>query len=178
MNAPGTPGQVNPDDFDPVKVREALEGLEIYPADNWQEQGYTSPAAEVADMANVGRALIERIGTETKSGPLEGWMPADCPTEIVTDLLNRLEDATPTPVVPEGLRELSEAATPTLASGNVSVKAVADLLAGGAAQLNLTRMLSPKQAEADARFIVGCVNFVRTLLAPSMKEMDQGSAPR
>jgi len=63
-------------------------------ADDWQKQGYTTALAEVRDMANVGRALMKAIADNAGSPPLKGWHPADCPSEIVSDLLNLLDDAT------------------------------------------------------------------------------------
>lgn len=63
-------------------------------ADDWQAQGYPSALAEVRDMANVGRALMKAIADNAGSPPLIGWHPADCPSEIVSDLLNMLDDAT------------------------------------------------------------------------------------
>ena len=64
-----------------------------YAADDWKEQGYTSPEEEIDDMARVGRALVERIASITKDGPFKGWSPMDCPSEIVTDLINHIEDS-------------------------------------------------------------------------------------
>jgi hypothetical protein len=54
-------------------------------------------------MARVGRALVEAIASCAKSGPLKGWHPMDCPSEIVADLVNRLEEAQSraTPALPE-----------------------------------------------------------------------------
>lgn len=63
-------------------------------ADDWQAQGYPTALAEVRDMANVGRALMTAIADNAGSPPLMGWHPADCPSEIVSDLLNMLDDAT------------------------------------------------------------------------------------
>lgn len=68
-----------------------------YAADNWREQGYPSPEAEIDDMANVGRALMEVLP--------EGYYYNDCPSEIVCDLLNDIAD----------LRAALEAALPRLA---------------------------------------------------------------
>lgn len=62
-------------------------------ADDWQKQGYPTALAEVRDMANVGRALMTAIADNAGSPPLKGWHPADCPSEIVSDLLNMLDDA-------------------------------------------------------------------------------------
>jgi len=56
-------------------------------ADDWQKQGYPTALAEVRDMANVGRALMTAIADNA------GSPPADCPSEIVSDLLN-MRDAT------------------------------------------------------------------------------------
>lgn len=49
-------------------------------------------AADLQDMANVGRALMERMADVAEHGPLKGWAPADCPTEIVTDLANEVDE--------------------------------------------------------------------------------------
>ncbi len=61
--------------------------------DAWQAKGYPTALAEVRDMANVGRSLLERIADNAACPPLKGWHPADCPTEVVTDLLNMLDEA-------------------------------------------------------------------------------------
>lgn len=47
------------------------------------------------DMAAVGRALMAAIKRETtdQSGPLFGWHPADCPSEVVGDLVEMLLQA-------------------------------------------------------------------------------------
>ena len=39
-----------------------------------------------AEMAEVGRALMAAIETHAP----EGWAPADCPSEIVGDLMERI----------------------------------------------------------------------------------------
>ncbi|WP_433910406.1 hypothetical protein [Sphingomonas yabuuchiae] len=62
-------------------------------ADDWQKQGYPTALAEVRDMANVGRALMTAIADNAGCPPLKGWHPANCPSEIVSDLLNMLDDA-------------------------------------------------------------------------------------
>lgn len=49
--------------------------------------------ADLIDMANIGRSMMERMAQVTESGPMRGWSPADDPAEIVTDLANRLDDA-------------------------------------------------------------------------------------
>ncbi|WP_267382197.1 MULTISPECIES: hypothetical protein [unclassified Sphingomonas] len=54
-------------------------------SDDWQKHGYTSALAEVRDMANVGRSLMERLPA--------GYSYCDCPSEIVTDLQNELAEA-------------------------------------------------------------------------------------
>lgn len=48
---------------------------------------------DLCDMARVGRSLMDRIGEIVKGGPYKDWMPADDPAEIVTDLINDLEEA-------------------------------------------------------------------------------------
>jgi hypothetical protein len=82
---------------DMADILETIENA----ADDWRAQGYTSALAEVRDMANVGRALIERIREVVASpGPMHGWAPADDPAEIVIDMANMLADA-PTTTLPE-----------------------------------------------------------------------------
>lgn len=54
-------------------------------ADDWQKQGYTSALAEVRDMANVGRALMEALP--------KGYSYMNCPSEIVSDLQNERDEA-------------------------------------------------------------------------------------
>lgn len=49
--------------------------------------------ADLIDMANVGRSMMDRMAEATAEGPLKGWAPADDPAEIVTDLKNALDDA-------------------------------------------------------------------------------------
>lgn len=63
--------------------------------DGWQAKGYSSALAEVRDMANVGRALMEALP--------EGYSYMDCPSEIVSDLQSEIADLTTpsTPPVPE-----------------------------------------------------------------------------
>ena len=75
------------------------EGEELpYQSDDWKLRGYPSAAAEIEDMANVGRALMHAIEKDYAADLfMKGWHPADCPTEIVGDLLNALAEAsTPT----------------------------------------------------------------------------------
>jgi len=55
--------------------------------DAWQAKGYTSALAEVRDMANVGRALMEALP--------EGYSYMNCPSEIVSDLQNEIADLSP-----------------------------------------------------------------------------------
>ena len=54
-------------------------------ATDWQAKGYTSALAEVRDMANVGRALMEALP--------EGYHYLNCPSEIVSDLQNERFEA-------------------------------------------------------------------------------------
>lgn len=50
-------------------------------------------AADLIDMANVGRSLMEHIGgLANTTGRYKTWAPADDPAEIVFDLVNDLED--------------------------------------------------------------------------------------
>lgn len=46
-----------------------------------------------ADMANVGEALMEAIRDYSGHAFMQHWHPADCPSEIVGDLLNALDEA-------------------------------------------------------------------------------------
>lgn len=90
---------------------------ELYDSVDWLAQGYPSAGAEIEDMANVGRALMERIADATKSGAqLAGWSPADCPTEIVTDLLNMLHEATPTADLPALIEAITTRRRPPYAA--------------------------------------------------------------
>lgn len=49
---------------------------------------------DTEDMAAVGRALMDAIEAFSHEPPLKGWAPAQCPSEIVGDLVNMLEEAT------------------------------------------------------------------------------------
>jgi hypothetical protein len=50
-------------------------------------------AADLQDMANVGKSLLDAIAMVTGEGcRYAGWTPADDPAEIVIDLLNDLTD--------------------------------------------------------------------------------------
>lgn len=50
--------------------------------------------ADLIDMANVGKALLDAITTYVKAPSLiENWHPADCPTEIVGDLYNLFDES-------------------------------------------------------------------------------------
>lgn len=62
--------------------------------------------ADLIDMANVGRSMMDRMVEVTSDGPLKGWAPADDPAEIVTDLRNALDDATTENQALRGLRPL------------------------------------------------------------------------
>lgn len=45
------------------------------------------------DMAAVGRAFMEAIEQARRADPwVKGWSPAQCPSEIIFDLLNRIDD--------------------------------------------------------------------------------------
>ncbi len=44
------------------------------------------------DMASVGRALMDTIDANIDQKPLKGWAPAQCPSEIVGDLLNMIDE--------------------------------------------------------------------------------------
>lgn len=74
----------------PLRVDAQVQALLDDVPTNWDIQGYKSPGEEIADMANVGRVLMDRIAASISEGPLKGWSPMDCPTEIITDLLNML----------------------------------------------------------------------------------------
>ena len=81
-----------------------------YAGDRWKLLGYPSHAAECEDMANVGRALMNAIEKDFASHPfMKAWHPADCPTEIVGDLLNALDEAHPPAAVAgeQSLREIA-----------------------------------------------------------------------
>lgn len=75
---------------DHADIMETIENA----ADDWQAKGYTSALAEVRDMANVGRALMEALPA--------GYSYCDCPSEIVSDLMNERDEALakPTPAAP------------------------------------------------------------------------------
>lgn len=66
---------------DHADILETIENA----ADDWQKQGYTSALAEVRDMANVGRALMEALP--------KGYSYMNCPSEIVSDLQNERDEA-------------------------------------------------------------------------------------
>lgn len=66
---------------------------DVYPAPNWDIQGYKSPAEEINDMAEVGRSLMDKLAIVLSEGqPMAGWSPADCPTEIVVDMANTISE--------------------------------------------------------------------------------------
>jgi len=51
-----------------------------------------------ADMEAVGNALMDAIEKDYASHAfMKGWHPADCPSEIVGDLLNALDETLSTP---------------------------------------------------------------------------------
>lgn len=58
---------------------------ETWGFDKWQASGLPSERAYIEDMANVGEALMEALP--------EGYSYCDCPSEIVTDLLNERDEA-------------------------------------------------------------------------------------
>jgi hypothetical protein len=64
-------------------------------ATTMREAGTASsvPSEHMIDMANVGESLMEAIRDYSSHEFLKGWHPADCPTEIVGDLLNALDEA-------------------------------------------------------------------------------------
>lgn len=55
--------------------------------------GQLTPSARLTDMANVGEALMEAIRDYSGHPFMQHWHPADCPSEIVGDLLNALDEA-------------------------------------------------------------------------------------
>lgn len=61
--------------------------------------------AELEDMANIGRSFMERlVEVIQQPGPFHGWVPMDDPTELVTDMADRLDEAlsaSPVPTLPE-----------------------------------------------------------------------------
>jgi hypothetical protein len=77
--------------FDPPTVLALL--AEVTAGREALEMTGCKDAAELIDMANVGKSLLERIADLTKAeGPFKGWMPADDPAEIVFDLVNHYEE--------------------------------------------------------------------------------------
>ena len=61
-----------------------------------------------ADMEAVGNALMDAIEKDYASHAfMKGWHPADCPSEIVGDLLNALDEtlSTPAPADASGWRK-------------------------------------------------------------------------
>ena len=66
---------------DHADILETIENA----ADDWQKQGYPTALAEVRDMANIGRALMEALP--------EGYSYMNCPSEIVSDLQNERDEA-------------------------------------------------------------------------------------
>lgn len=48
--------------------------------------------ADLVDMALVGMSLMSTIDIVTRDGVLKDWSPAEDPAEIVTDLLNMLDE--------------------------------------------------------------------------------------
>lgn len=74
-----------------------------------------------ADMAAVGRALMETIDANIGEPPLKGWAPAQCPSEIVGDLLNMIDEAY------EGAAKVAE--TSVLVFGEGEIKSPADIRA-------------------------------------------------
>jgi hypothetical protein len=73
-----------------------------------------SPASNdhMIDMANVGEALMEAIRDYSGAEFMKNWHPADCPSEIVGDLLNALEEA-------QTQRAASNGAMPAAGMGEV-----------------------------------------------------------
>lgn len=74
--------------IDRDRLRQELDGLLGHGA-------AVSPTAAISakeDMANVGEALMEVLRMNAEHPRLKGWAPADCPSEIVTDLLNDFDD--------------------------------------------------------------------------------------
>lgn len=61
--------------------------------DQMQEQSGPEDLHE-EDMANVGSALMEALSDYREHPCIKGWAPADCPTEIVGDLLNVIDERT------------------------------------------------------------------------------------
>jgi hypothetical protein len=72
-----------------------------------------SDRQDLVDMASVGTSLMETIDLVTRDGPLKGWVPAESPVEIVTDLLNMIdstEQDEPGPLTPTGAAVVARAA--------------------------------------------------------------------
>jgi hypothetical protein len=59
----------------------------------WLEMTGCRDAADLQDMAAIGRSVMERTVSVIEHGPLKGWAPADDPAEIVCDLANAVVDA-------------------------------------------------------------------------------------
>ncbi|MBN8968977.1 MAG: hypothetical protein J0G95_11010 [Rhizobiales bacterium] len=56
------------------------------------------PDEEPADMAALGRAVMTRIETiQEEEGSFKDWIPAECPSEIITDLHEALLSAREAP---------------------------------------------------------------------------------
>jgi len=99
-------GDVDSDGNELVTVRadelKVLREGPPYASDSWDVHGYSSPAEEIDDMANVGRSLMDRIASVVvASGPFKGWHPADCPSEIVTDMANYIAEASELEICPD-----------------------------------------------------------------------------
>lgn len=81
----------------PLPGRQQAEDEEPAPGDALKvllEETGLPNGVELADMARIGKSLMDTIAIVTKDGPLKGWAPAEDPAEIVTDLMNMLHDAT------------------------------------------------------------------------------------
>lgn len=97
ISAPGILGRPERLVFGPV----AFERLPEEPVSDLADaliETECRDAADLVDMAHVGKALLDAIADVTSHGRLKGWAPADSPVEIVTDLVNMLDEATTKPV--------------------------------------------------------------------------------
>jgi hypothetical protein len=74
-------------------VEERLATALLTVPDDWAKSGHRSREDYAQDMIGVGADLMERIADVTKGALLNGWAPADGPGEIVSDLLDMVEEA-------------------------------------------------------------------------------------
>ncbi len=85
LNATPSSAPIVPETADKTPRRNARP----FPATPSRQDG----AGNLVEMANVGEALMEAIRDYSSHSFMQSWSPADCPTEIVGDLLNALDEA-------------------------------------------------------------------------------------